>query len=70
LAIIDDHAFVIDGLQTMLRTFPHLEVAYTTQCGSALLQQLQTALFDVLLMDIQKPEINGIDWQDQHAFRH
>lgn len=61
LAIIDDHAVVIDGLRTMLVAFPELEVAYTTQSGKELLENLQTVLPDVLLMDIQMPEINGID---------
>ncbi|MBI5370423.1 MAG: response regulator transcription factor [Sphingobacteriales bacterium] len=61
LAIIDDHAVVIDGLKTMLAAFPHLEVAYSAQSGSELLNYLQTSTPDVLLMDIQMPEINGID---------
>jgi len=61
LAIIDDHAVVIDGLKTMLNAFPHLEVVYATQSGKELLEQLDTVIPDVLLMDIQMPEINGID---------
>jgi DNA-binding NarL/FixJ family response regulator len=61
LAIIDDHAVVIDGLKTMLNTFPHLEIVYATQSGKALLEQVPVVMPDVLLMDIQMPEINGID---------
>lgn len=61
LAIIDDHAVVIDGLKTMLNAFPHLDVIYATQSGKELLQQLEAVKPDVLLMDIQMPEINGID---------
>lgn len=61
IAIVDDHQVVIDGLTTMLGTFPHLELVFTTQSGHELLAQLPYSTPDVLLMDIQMPEINGID---------
>jgi DNA-binding NarL/FixJ family response regulator len=61
LAIIDDHAVVIDGLTTMLGTFAQFELLYTAQRGKELLENMQKELPDVLLMDIQMPEINGID---------
>lgn len=61
LAIIDDHAVVLDGLKTMLNAFANLEVVYTTQSSNQLLTHFQSDIADVLLMDIQMPEINGID---------
>lgn len=61
LGIIDDHAVVINGLRSMLATEPNLEVVYTTQQATALLDFLQNDTLDVILMDIQMPEINGID---------
>lgn len=61
LAIIDDHAVVIDGLKSMLNAYEHFEVIYATQSGKELLAQLEIITPDVLLMDIQMPEINGID---------
>lgn len=61
LAIIDDHAVVLDGLKTMLNAFANLEVTYTTQSGYEILNHFQSEIPDVLLMDIQMPEINGID---------
>ena len=61
LAIVDDHAVVIDGLKTMLSSFSELEVVCTAQSGYDLLQRFQTEVPDVLLMDIQMPEINGIE---------
>ena len=65
LAIIDDHAVVIDGLRTMLSAFPNLEVEFTSQSGSELMNYLQSGSPDVVLMDIQMPEINGIDLSKQ-----
>jgi len=61
LAIIDDHAVVLDGLKTMLSAFENLEVVHTTQSGRELLGYFQNNSTDVLLMDIQMPEISGID---------
>lgn len=61
VAIIDDHEVVIDGLVAMLSTSDLLEITYTTQSGRELLGHLQTASPDVLLMDIQMPEISGIE---------
>jgi len=70
LAIVDDHAVVLDGLKTMLNTFDNLEVVYTTQNGHTLLNQFQSDIPDVLLMDIQMPDINGIDLCKQITKQH
>jgi len=61
LAIIDDHAVVLDGLRTMLNAFENLDVVHTTQSGKELLEYFENNSTDVLLMDIQMPEISGID---------
>lgn len=70
LAIIDDHAVVLDGLKTMLNAFANLEVIYTTQSGNEILNHFQSDAPDVLLMDIQMPEINGIDLCKQIMKQH
>ena len=70
LAIIDDHAVVLDGLKTMLNSFDSLEVVYTTQTGQTLLEHFQSDAPDVLLMDIQMPDINGIDLCKQISKQH
>jgi len=70
LAIIDDHAVVLDGLKTMLNTFDRLEVVYTTQNGHSLLEYFKSDTPDVLLMDIQMPDINGIDLCKQISRQH
>ncbi|GAA4746013.1 response regulator [Flavisolibacter ginsenosidimutans] len=70
LAIIDDHAVVIDGLKTMLNAFDNLDVVFTTQSGRELLERFRTVVPDVLLMDIQMPEMNGIDLCKQVLRQH
>lgn len=61
VAIIDDHEVVIDGLVAMLSSSEVLQITYTTQSGRELLGYLETTAPDVLLMDIQMPEISGIE---------
>ncbi|RYZ59457.1 MAG: response regulator transcription factor [Chitinophagaceae bacterium] len=61
LGIIDDHAVVLNGLKSMLGAEPNLDVCFTTQRATELLDYLQQQALDVILMDIQMPEINGID---------
>lgn len=61
LAIIDDHAVVINGLQAMLAGSGQLEVIFTTTEPSALLAWMEGEQPDVLLVDIQMPAMSGVD---------
>ncbi|GAA4442512.1 response regulator transcription factor [Ravibacter arvi] len=61
VAIVDDHAVVIDGLVAMLSSCDEIRIVYTTHNGRDLLEYLQANVPDVLLMDIQMPEIGGIE---------
>jgi DNA-binding NarL/FixJ family response regulator len=61
IAIVDDHEVVINGLRSMLSAHSDLEVVYTTTQGHELMNYLADNKVDVVLMDIQMPEISGID---------
>jgi DNA-binding NarL/FixJ family response regulator len=61
IAIVDDHEVVINGLRSMLSACEDLEVVYTTTQGNELMNFLAGNQTDVILMDIQMPEISGID---------
>lgn len=61
LAIVDDHQVVINGLKSMLAVEPSIEIVYTTTKGSELLDYLREQQPQVILLDIQMPQINGID---------
>jgi len=60
IALIDDHAVVLNGLKTMLAAFQQVEIVYSATTSHALLEYVATAPVDVILMDIQMPEMNGI----------
>lgn len=59
--IVDDHVLVIEGIKAMLQGEDDLIVqgqAYTAEACMAFLHQQQP---DVILMDINLPDISGID---------
>lgn len=61
IAIADDHALVINGLQKIFSTSPHMEIIGTYMNGDQLLSGLQQQLPDILLLDIQMPGKDGIE---------
>ncbi|HEU5145762.1 MAG TPA: response regulator transcription factor [Chryseosolibacter sp.] len=61
LAIADDHLLVVNGLKAMLQKDPDISILFAATSGAELLEQLTIAQPDVLLLDIQMPDMNGID---------
>lgn len=60
LAITDNQLLVISGIKAMLAPFPHISVVYESNRAGALMAALPVVQPDVLLLDIQIPEIDGI----------
>lgn len=58
--VVDDHDMVRFGLRVMLETSRDIEVVGETGHGSEVVALYQQTLPDVVLMDLQMPEINGI----------
>lgn len=61
IAVVDDHQVVINGLKAMFSGIWEVEVVYSTTSGFELLEWLKNETPAVILLDIQMPEINGID---------
>ena len=61
IAIADDHVLIINGLKAMLDKVEGMDILFSVTSGSELLQELQVHQPDVLLLDIQMPDTNGID---------
>ena len=61
LAVVDDHAVVINGLKAMFEGVPDVQIVFATTDAGALQAWLSDNKADVLLMDIQMPDIGGID---------
>lgn len=61
LIIADDHNLFIDGLRLLLKDEPDLQVTDIASDGKELLSILPTAKADIILLDINMPNLNGLD---------
>ena len=61
IAIIDDHEVVINGLKAMFAQSKEVTIVYSTTNGNELFHYLRGNQPQVILLDIQMPDINGID---------
>lgn len=61
IAIADDHQLFRDGLKRLLLDEADMEVIWTVSDGNQLLERLHFNQPDVILLDIQMPNLTGID---------
>lgn len=61
LLIADDHKVVLDGLVALLQTEPGLSIGATAHDGRQVLELVRRNHYDVLLLDINMPELDGIE---------
>jgi two-component system nitrate/nitrite response regulator NarL len=61
LLIADDHQVVIDGLKSLLSLEDDFQVVGEAQNGKMVLEALKDQKIDVVLLDINMPEMDGIE---------
>ncbi len=61
IAITDDHTMVLQGIKSMLNNTNEIKVIATYKNAQETLEGLQKLLPHILLLDINLPDINGID---------
>jgi DNA-binding NarL/FixJ family response regulator len=61
LMLVDDHAVLRDGLKNILGMEEDIQVIGEAVSGTDALQKLESLLPDVILMDINIPDKNGIE---------
>jgi len=59
--IADDHPLFRDGLAALLRATPDTELAGAAATGNQAIEMARQVQPDVVLMDLQLPELNGIE---------
>ncbi len=60
VSITDDHYVVLRGIETLLKELPNIEVLSIHESAKATLEQFEYNLPDILFLDINLPDINGI----------
>jgi len=70
LVIIEDHPVVVEGLQIMFNSSGKFFVEGVAGTGKDCLKLLQWLTPDVLLLDINLPDISGIDLCKQILIKH
>lgn len=59
IAITDDHQIIIDGLISLLKTHPRIQISATAGSGEEMLTRLQATPVDILLTDVMMPGMSG-----------
>ncbi|NNK16603.1 MAG: response regulator transcription factor [Sulfitobacter sp.] len=60
IVIVDDHPMVAEGIQSILESYDDIEVVGTLSNGREAIEQLDALNPDVVLMDLNMPEIGGL----------
>ncbi len=61
LLLVDDHAVVRSGLRMLLQSQPDMRIVAEAETGNQAVQLMHRHEPDVVLMDIQMPDMNGIE---------
>jgi DNA-binding NarL/FixJ family response regulator len=59
--IVDDHAFIRRGVQTILHAFPEWEFCGEADNGSDAIRLAEELKPEVIIMDLSMPGLNGIE---------
>jgi len=70
ILIADDHAMFREGLRALFTALPDLEVVGEASNGTAAIDQVTALQPDVVLMDINMPDLNGIEATRKILSRH
>lgn len=58
--IVDDHPMVAEGIQSILESYDDIEIAGILSNGREVIAQLEQLAPDVILMDLNMPELGGL----------
>ncbi len=61
VAIVDDHALIREGIKKLLELEESLEIVFLAGDGQEAIELLEKHMPDVILLDINMPNLNGID---------
>ena len=60
IIIVDDHPMVAEGIQSILESYPDVEVIATLSDGTQIVEQVTALSPDVILLDLNMPGLGGL----------
>ncbi len=70
VVIADDHPVIIDGIMTVLDDVPEIEVVGKVFDGIQLCEFIDENKVDVILLDVNMPNLNGIEAANEIRKKH
>ncbi len=61
ISIADDHQLFRQGITSLLGTIANVQVMHETETGTELMERLRKEVCDIILLDINMPELDGIE---------
>jgi len=61
ILLVDDHTLFRNGLKMLIDTIPGYQVAGEASNGKEFLEKILKEKYDIILLDIEMPELNGIE---------
>lgn len=59
--VVDDHQIFLDGIVSLLDDEPNIRIAGTANNGKEAIDRIKATKVDVVLMDINMPEMDGLE---------
>ncbi len=61
VALVDDHQLLVDGIQLLLKNHPSVKITTTASNGNELIEALKHQEVDIVMLDINMPEMDGVE---------
>jgi two-component system, NarL family, response regulator DegU len=61
IAIVDDHGIFIKGLKTLFKSFRDIKILMEAENGLRFIEKLKNDTPDIVLLDVDMPEMDGIE---------
>lgn len=60
ILLADDHNIFVDGIVELFSKEPEIRITSTAKTGKEVLEQVKKSSFDIILLDLFMPEMDGI----------
>jgi len=61
ILLADDHLIVREGIKSILRKYTNILIKKEVDNGENVIKELKREKYDILILDISLPKLNGIE---------